>query len=294
MDISLRHTILGSIEFDSSARIELRRGFDVCSLLIPIRRRFEASTRAHQLLLADLAGELMVSVGDKDRSLLGSGRMKPPDLRSATTMSESRHPIEIRCSPRALAQFEEARTGAEVRFRLQLVGNLHEVIGMDCEEVKRGREVLSAPEVQSGFVEVEVPRETWGALLRSVGLSAPLLLELPTLDLGGSAQQALTNALNSFESGRAGAWKDAVGHIRPYLEKWRQREPLPSRKPPEDGSDTDHKYKLLNLRDALYKCCCLWVHESAETCARPQALLIITTFVGLLQAHSASRAGSID
>jgi hypothetical protein len=41
----------------------------------------------------------------------------------------------------------------------------------------------------------------------------------------------------------------------------------------------------LNLRDALYKCCHFWVHESKDACTRKDAVMALATFASLLRAR---------
>jgi hypothetical protein len=116
-------------------------------------------------------------------------------------------------------------------------------------------------------------------------LSASILVEIPfPVDQAADdeALTALSNAYQAFQNGGAVAWKDCVGHIRPYLERWRRDEPTPSAEP-KDGSAADRRWKQLNFRDALHKCCHFWVHESASACNQDDALLALSSFASLLK-----------
>ena len=96
--------------------------------------------------------------------------------------------------------------------------------------------------------------------------------------------RALRDAAEAFNQGGPTAWKNSVGHIRPFVERWRSLEPLPQTEP-KDGSPADRTWKLLNLRDALYKCCHFWVHESKDACTRNDAALALATFASLLRSR---------
>jgi hypothetical protein len=158
---------------------------------------------------------------------------------------------------------------------------IHDLVAIE------GRDCLSEPEFPFGVINMELPKESWNKALRSCGLSASVLVEIPlplfdadNLDEG---LRAVLDALEAFEHGGTTGWKDAVGHIRPHLEAWKKREPIPQHEP-KDGSAADRAYKLLSLRDALYKCCHFWVHESKASCTRSDAVLALATFASLLNA----------
>jgi hypothetical protein len=136
------------------------------------------------------------------------------------------------------------------------------------------------------LLDFEFSREKWTSALRSCRLSASVLVEvpIPVLNSENSSEgtRALHDAVEAFEHGGTTAWKDTVGHIRPFLENWKKCEPL-QQEEPRDGSPADRKYKLLNLRDALHKCCHFWVHEPKAACNRNDALLALSTLALLLE-----------
>jgi hypothetical protein len=181
-----------------------------------------------------------------------------------------------------MAEFERMRDGNNVSLRLKFTGTFHEL-----EPGSAHRRMLCEPTYLSAQEDFEVPQDTWTAALRSVGLSASILIEIPFPIDGRTpdeAMEALLSALSSFENGGTTAWKDSVGHLRPFLEKWAKTERTPQQEP-RDGSALDRQWKLLNARDALYKCCHLWVHEAAAQCGRNDALFALTSFAGLLKSY---------
>jgi hypothetical protein len=280
MEIKYRDREVGSINLSRTTQPTARRGFDLVLVGIPLDFRFEARAPGDHWMLADLSVDLVVQQLGGASWLLGSG-LHSESLRSATgSMELSRH-INVCCSPRGLAQYETFRDGGPVRLRCEVRGKIFGLLSV------KGVEYVVNRAPFFGAMDIEFSREDWAAALRSCGLSASVLVEIP-FSAPSTAKPAeglntLLDAFEAFDKGGATAWKDSVGHIRPFLERWRSREPLPG-SDPRDGSAADRTWKLLNFRDALYKCCHFWVHESKSSCTREDAQLAIATFACLLQA----------
>jgi hypothetical protein len=281
MDIIYRDTRVGTVDFgnDPSTFSTALKSFDIVTLGVPLQFQLEGCTGNRRWTISSFNADLIMQVGGTQK-LLGSG-IHVGTLMPATGSNKFPVVVNIRCSPRALAQYEEARNGTSVKLRCELRGTIYGLLQLD------GRECLSDPSPVYGSVDFEFPKEAWASMLRSCGLSASVFLEIPIPSTDGArlddGYHALLDALEAFEHGGTTAWKDSIGHIRPYLEAWGKQQPLPSAQPPKDGSDEDRQWKLLNLRDALYKCCHPLVHNRKSSCTRKDAMLILNTFACLLE-----------
>ena len=278
MDIKHRDCTVGSIKLASDAALTAQREFDNITLGIPLQVSTEGKPLDRRWILCDLTADLRAQ-GTRG-SLLGSGGLSGV-LAPATGHHEFPGQLSIRCSPRALAAYEAFRNGGPVSLRCEMRYKIHDLVAT------QDRYCLSEPELPFGIINMQLPKETWNKALRSCGLSASVLVEIPLplsdADHLDEGLRAVLDALEAFEHGGTTGWKDTVGHIRPYLETWKNRQPRPSIEP-KDGSATDRAYKLLSLRDALYSCCHFWVHESKASCTRPDAVLALATFASLLNA----------
>lgn len=279
MDITYRDRHVGSINLSRTCGPKTQRGFDRVLVAIPFDFRFEARDDGKNWVLSDLFVDILVQQPGSANWLLGSG-MHVESLMSASGPMELARSINVHCSPRGLAQYEVFRNGSPVRLRCELRGKIHGLLTVN------GAVHLVNPATVFGAMDVEFSREDWAAALRSCGLSAGILIEIPLPLAEGlrvdDGRQALLDASEAFDHGGPTAWKNSVGHIRPFLEQWRDREPLQGAEP-KDGSSVDRAWKLLNLRDALYKCCHFWVHESKAACTRDDAQLALATFASLLR-----------
>jgi hypothetical protein len=285
MQITYRSYHVGSINQSGKGKPATQRGFDLVVVSIPLDFRLEAGETGKRWMLSDLTVDLLVHRSDGDKWLLGSGSFTEM-LTPANQALDLARSVEVRCSPRGLAQYEVFRDGGPVRLRCEVRGIIYGLLKAG------GAEHLSDPSPVFGSMEIEWSREDWTNALNSCGLSTSVLVEIP-LPLAGEGvtddgRKALLDAFEAFNHGGATAWKNAVGHIRPYLEAWKKQERLPETDP-KDGSVADRTWKLLNLRDALYKCCHLWVHEPKSSCTRSDALLALATFSSLLQVRQEDR-----
>ena len=282
MDITYRHMRVGTVEFaaDSSAPPPTAlRGFDTVTLGIPLQFYLEGCAANQRWMLSNLTVDLRAQSPGL-QNLLASGTHVETLMPATGTLKLPRL-VNVRCSPRALLQYEVSRDGAPVLLRCELRGTIYGLLPMN------GKECLSDPSPVFGSIDLEFPKHTWASMLRACELSASVFVEIP-LPSGSPSQledghRALLDGFEAFEHGGTTAWKNSVGHVRPYLETWSKRQPLPSTQPPKDGSSADREWKLLSLRDALYKYCHLLVHNPKSSCTREDALLILNTFACLLE-----------
>jgi hypothetical protein len=282
MDITFRQTRVGTIEFAtgaSAATPNAVKGFDIVTIGIPLQFYLEGCVANQRWVLSELNVDLRAQLPGAQNWLLGSG-VHVETLVPATGTLKLPRLVSVRCSPRALLQYEASREGAPVQLRCEMRGTIYGLLQMN------GRECLSDSSLVWGWIDFEFPKQTWASMLRSCELSASVFVEIP-LPAAHEAQlddghRALLDAFEAFEHGGATAWKDSIGHVRPYLEAWSKQQPLPIAQPPKDGTNADREWKLLNLRDALYKCCHPLVHNPKSSCTRKDALLILTTFACLL------------
>jgi len=283
MDITYRSARVGTIEFATDAsplKPSAVKGFDVVTLGIPLQFDLEGFTGNQRWTLSHLKLDLRAQLPSPQNWLLGSG-VYVATVIPATGTLKFPSLAEIHCSPRALLQYEALRDGAPVRLRCDVSGSIYGLLQANH------REHLLDPAPLHGHIDFEFPRETWTSMLRSCDLSASVFVEIPfpVADKGklDGGHRALLDAFEAFERGGPTAWKDSVGHVRPYLETWIKQQPLPTVQPPKDGSPADREWKLLTLRDALHKCCHVWVHNPKSSCTRKEALLILNTFACLLE-----------
>ncbi len=279
MEITYRNRLVCSISQTEKGKPATRRGFDLVVISIPLDFRLEAGEADRHWMLSDLTVDILVQQPGREKWLLGSGSHAEM-FRSANSPMNLTRSVDIHCSPRGLAQYEAFRDGGPVQLRCEVSGKV-------CGLLKaNGADYISNPSLFSDSMEIEWSRESWTNALGSCGLSTSVLVEIPLPLMGegvpDDGRKALIDAFEAFNHGGATAWKNSVGHIRPYLEAWKKQERLPETEP-KDGSVADRTWKLLNLRDALYKCCHLWVHEPKSSCTRRDALLALATFSALLQ-----------
>jgi hypothetical protein len=276
MDISFGNGSIGYVAQAKECKPSAQRGFDVVSINIPLELHLRERESRKGFVLSGVTAELK---GGESRWLLGSGFVRG-------IFGPTAHPLpttlEIRCSPRALAQYEAARSGGPVQLTCEVRSQI--------QRLELGGGVLPDPTTASGSIALEFSKEDWTRALRCCGLSASVVVEIPfpltDSHSDDAGLRALLDAVEAFEHGGTTSWKDSIGHIRPYLEKWKDLEPLDkvALKEPKDGSPTDRTWKLLNLRDALYKCCHFWLHETKSACTRQDALFAVSTFASLLNA----------
>lgn len=276
MDITLGSGSVGCITLSKDRKLTVQRGFNVVSINIPLDLELRERESRKGYVLSRVAADLK---DGENRWLLGSGFVN--GIFRPVTRPIPMH-LEVRCSPRALAQYEALRNGDPVHLTCD--------VRAEIQRLEVSGQLLAEPDGVYGSIGVKFSKEDWNSALRSCGLSASVVVEIPfpltDADVDDHGLRALLDAFEAFEHGGTTAWKDSIGHIRPHLQKWIELEPLDkvASKEPKDGSPVDRTWKLLNLRDALYKCCHFWIHESKSACTRQDALLALSTFASLLNA----------
>jgi hypothetical protein len=281
MNLNFESRMVGTLGFHAGGNFTALREFDCITLKIPLRANLSAepsSTWLCQDIHVQLYG---VMAGGVDR-LICEGPVCTV-LRSNPGEYSTEPEVSLRCSPNSIAEYERARNGGPVFLRLKIRAKMHPLINVSDQ-----RKVLGEPRYLFEQEDFRADKEKWIAALRSAGLSVSLLIEIPfplTGEVEDEDLKAIAAAFSSFENGGSVAWKDSIGHLRPLLEKWAKASPKPTAEP-KDGSPNDRDWKLLNLRDALYKLCHFWVHESAPQCNRDDALLMLSSVAALLRTHN--------
>jgi hypothetical protein len=284
MNIDFGQRTVATLRLQVEGQISAWKEFDCVTLQIPIRTEIYAeptSTWLCQNIALELFG---VQPGGSERLICAGPMNEVLEPRRGHYAFDRQVPF--RCTPNAIAEYENLRSGNPVMFRLKFRGQIHEL-----QAGTEHRKMLCEPLNVWGQEDVVADKAKWIAALRSAGLSVSVLFEVPlpvTGEIQDEALIALKSAFSSFENGGTTAWKDSVGHLRAFLEKWKKAQ---SNTSPEtkDGSAADREWKLLNLRDGLLKCCHFWMHEAASECGRDDALLILSTFAALLKSHRSVR-----
>lgn len=282
--INLQDRNVANLTFDAAGHFTVTREFDAVTIRVPISITILPEP-APSWLCEGVCLDLYGLQPNGVERLLASGFLCEV-LGSRQTAYTFTRQADLRCSVRAIASYEEFRDGETVYLRLKWRANMCEL-----ESGTGYHRIQCEPHYIYGEEDFRADKEKWVNPLRSAGLSCSLLVEIPFPTSGEVVDEglrALSDALSSFENGGATAWKDCVGHLRSYLEKWNKQQPN-APKEPKDGSPADRDWKLLNLRDALYKTCHYWVHESASACGRDDALLLMSSVAGLLRAYRSPR-----
>ena len=280
MNINLGTQSIGSMRFAADRQVSAQRGCDIVTLGVPFD--FDLVIEPQSTWLADNTRAELYAVGPGGtETLLAIGEV-PVVLESRNFKYAPEVIIAFQCSPKALAVYERTRSGKPVDLRIKCVFRIHSL-----EPSQGYRKMLCSTQYVWAQDDFRVDTTRWIKALRSVALSASVLIEIPfplESDPSDEALVALQHAMESFDNGGSIAWKNTVGHIRPYLEEWKKREPTPTQAA-QLGSPADRQLKLLNCRDTLYKACHFWVHDSAAGTSRDDALFALSTFAALLKAY---------
>jgi hypothetical protein len=246
--------------------LTMSRGFDHVTINLHLKRWFEAN-KGKTVMLADIAASLSGITRSNGSAIIGYGGVDGFST-SAPGAHETPMTVAIRCSPRAIAEFDRERAGGPVKLHCHLSGMSYELIPIPGAV----QGALADPQQVSGSIPIDVPKETWTTALRACQLSASVLIEIP-FPVGDASQldeglQVVLDAFEAYEHGGTTAWKNTIGHIRPYLERWKDAEHRAGNEP-KDGSLLDRQWKLLNARDAIHKCCHFWMHEAKGPAIKP-------------------------
>ncbi|MGD0499089.1 MAG: hypothetical protein ABSC23_11695 [Bryobacteraceae bacterium] len=279
MNIQYRNCDVATVQYQADRPLAFGRGFDIVALILPLRIDIRPEPNGQTWL----GNVVQVDLLAKGR-LFASGWFHQT-LSSRPNPSGFDAAVEFHCTPTALAEYERLRYGGPVELGLRLWIAMHEL-----EQGTAHRRILSDTEIIFTQDTLHIDKQKWINALRAVGLSVSVLVEVPFAGEPApddEALKALFHAVTSFENGGPTAWKDCVGHIRPYLEIWKNREGTAPAEP-KDGSTADRIWKLLNYRDALYKCCHFWVHQASAATTRDDALLALCSYAALLRAYRSS------
>ena len=281
MDVRFKKCSVATIRYHAGGEVTSSRGFDVVIVRLPLRIDIEAEPNGCAWLCDNIEMDLLSVESGSTERLLASGRLRCELESRSTAYTTDGFTIDLRSTPKAIAEYERLRNGRTVDVRLRLRAQLYELA-----PVTDYRRMLCETHHVTEQEDFRIDKAKWIKALRAIGLTASLLVEIPfplESDPTDEALMALSDAFTAFENGGATAWKGCVGHIRPYLENWKDAEPTPKVEP-KDGSAADRKWKLLNYRDALYKSCHFWIHEAASETSRNDALLALSSFAALLKA----------
>jgi len=227
--------MIGSLIADEPP-LTMSRGFDHVTINLHLKRRFEAN-KGKTVMVADIAASLSGSTRSNGSAVIGYGEANGFSTSAPGTHSTPMI-VAIRCSPRAIAEFERERGGGPVKLHCHLSGMSYELIPLPGAV----QGALADPQQLSGSIAINVPKETWTTALRACRLSASVLIEIP-FPIGDQSKldeglQAVVDAFEAYEHGGTTAWKNTVGHIRTHLEKWKDAEPRIGNEP-KDGSPLD-------------------------------------------------------
>jgi len=280
MDIQFQNRNIAALRYCPDGEIKAARGFDVVVVHLPFVMEANAEPKGPSWLLDGITLEICTAAPGGGERLLASGSVF---LAYSGNITSTSAPLVVpfQCTPKALAEYEKSRKGAPVVLRVRMRARVYEL-----EPGTAHRKALCLPLYVCTQEDIQIDRDKWTAALRTVGLSVSVLIEIPFPIEGSPKDESLTalsDAIQAFYNGGATAWKDCIGHIRPYLEKWKNVERIPETEP-KDGSAEDRRWKLLYFRDALHKCCHFWVHESASACNQNDAILALSSFAALLNA----------
>lgn len=191
----------------------------------------------------------------------------------------------------AMAAYERFREGRRPRFRIALQAELSKLVPPSFGGGPRKR---TEPFAVHGNAEVSYPTEVWVRLVRDLGISHPVLIEVPLPASPPSPPspwdavwQSVGEAEASFERGGKTGWKGCISAVRLALDHWRKIEAEdmgPGWKQP-DISDLKKRttdQRLDNIRWHLREFSHLAAHSGAEEFTRDDALLMLSTLSALL------------
>lgn len=230
-------------------------------------------------LFTDNAGKLFEIVTGQCDSIL------------TTPMSDT--PIQFSCdwTDRAFACYEGIRAGREPKFRLQVCGDIRNILVEGNS--RTGREGCSAATRFYQRGETGYSREVWTKMMRDVGVGDSVLVEIPLPSDPPSGWDpvwaALRDARDSFDTGGSTGWKNTVTSVRLALEEWRnlkgeKEDPGAGWQVPE-RSDLQSRTKLQRIdaiRWHLIQLAHYGAHTKADEWTRDDAMLMLSTLASLL------------
>lgn len=190
----------------------------------------------------------------------------------------------------ALCAYEQFRDGKRPGFKIALTAELCKLIptGLTGTGIRN----RSEPSIVQGEVLVSFPTEVWVQMIRGLGLSYPVFLEIPLSSSPPAPWNEVWNAVKeateSFEKGGETGWKGCISAVRLALDHWQkiEREEMgPGWNPhlAKEHKNRTKQQRLDNIRWHLREFCHLAPHGSAEQFTRDDALLMLSTLSALLQ-----------
>lgn len=190
----------------------------------------------------------------------------------------------------ATAFCERLRAGREPKFGLQLQGDISYIL-VAANAGRTGKEPVSVPTRFYEHGEVGYSRQAWTKMMRDVGVTDSVLVEIPFASDPPSEWEPVWNAFqdarDSFDSGGLTGWKNAVTSVRLALEEWRKIEKedqgpgWQSPKMPDLQSRTKSQ-RIDNIRWHLIQLAHYAAHTKADEWTRDDALLLLSTLSSLL------------
>lgn len=280
-------TIVGSLVFDESpdhlSILRAGAGFEF-GFPMTVRLRLQKASDPCPLLTNFSA---LITARNEVNNALIVGRARHYGwLTGATPQSSVDTALTWADSLAALVGYERFRNSSRPRFGLRVLAELCYLV-----PTAGGRRVRTEPQQVYGDVEVAYPTELWLRMLRTIGVSQSLLLEVP---LPSSPPQpwdavwrAIGEATTSFERGGETGWKGCISAVRLALDRWRDIEPEdmgPGWKRPggDDLRERTTRQRLDNIRWHLREYTHLAPHSDAEEFTRDDALLMLSTLSSLL------------
>lgn len=187
----------------------------------------------------------------------------------------------------ALVAYERFRDGRRPQFKITLLAELCHLVPPSLA----GRRWRTEPFPVNGEAEVSYPTEVWVKMLRDLGVSYPVVIEVPLPSSPptpwDAVWRAVTEATTAFERGGETGWKGCISAVRLALDRWREieaEEMGPGWKRP-DADDLKKRttgQRLDNIRWHLREYTHLAPHSGAEEFTRDDALLMLSTLSALL------------
>lgn len=280
-------TTVGSITFEESpdnlAATRTAGGF---KLDLPVTVRLTlANSRDPWPMLSNISAT--IAAFNEERQSLTVGRARYYGwFTGAIPQSAAPTALLWSDSLSALARYETFRNGGRPRFRITVLAEL-------CYLVPQltGWRVRTEPQQVHGDVEIAYPTDIWMRMVRGLGLSLSVLLEVPLPSTPAkpwdAIWQAVAEAITAFERGGETGWKGCGTAVRLALDEWRsiEREDMgPGWKQPsrEDLEARTARQRLDNIRYHLRQYVHLAPHTGAEQWSRDDALLMLSAISSLL------------
>ena len=203
---------------------------------------------------------------------------------------ESSTPVTLSWSDSlpTLVAYERVRDGRRPHFKIAIIAELCKLVPAPFAGGPRRR---TEPFLVHGSAEVTYPSEVWVKTVSNLGISYPVLIEIP---LPGSPPNpwdtvwdALAEATTAFERGGKTGWKGCISAVRLALDHWREIEaenmgPGWKRPAVDELKKRTTDQRVDNIRWHLREYSHLAAHSGAEEFTRDDALLMLSTLSALL------------